>query len=97
MDSEMAKLKRYDVYDLVPHADGVRTLRLGWVLHWKFKNGTFEKSKARLVARGNHQRPVIDYNESFSPQCGWNRSDTPRPGCHSRSRHRAQEALINSI
>jgi hypothetical protein len=30
------------------------TLRLGWVLHRKFK---FEKNKGRIVARGNYQRP----------------------------------------
>ena len=67
MDTEMKNLESHDVYDLVPRAPGMRTLRLGWVLHRKFKNGTFEKNKARLVARGNHQRPGIDYGESFSP------------------------------
>ena len=67
MDREMKNLESHDVYDLVPRAPGMRTLRLGWVLHRKFKNGTFEKNKARLVARGNHQRPGIDYGESFSP------------------------------
>jgi len=67
MDREMENLRSHDVYDLVPRAPGLRTLRLGWVLHRKFKNGVFEKNKARVVARGNHQRPGVDYNESFSP------------------------------
>ena len=67
MGKEMANLKAHDVYELVPRTPRMRTLRLGWVLHRKFKNGVFEKNKARLVARGNHQRPGVDYNESFSP------------------------------
>jgi len=67
MDHEMANLKSHDIYKLVPHMPGMRTLRLGWVLHQKFKNVVFEKNKGRLVARGNHQRPGIDYGESFSP------------------------------
>ena len=67
MDQEMKDLKDHDVYELVPRATGIRTLRLGWVLHRKFKNGIFERNKGRLVARGNHQRPGIDYGESFSP------------------------------
>jgi len=67
MDREMDNLCSHDVYDLVPRAPGLRTLRLGWDLHQKFKNGVFEKNKAPLVARGNHQRPGVDYNELFSP------------------------------
>ena len=39
----------------------------GWVLHRKFKNSLFERNEGRPVARGNHQRPGIDYGESFSP------------------------------
>ena len=31
------------------------------------KNGVFEKNKGRHVARGNHQRPGIDYEESLLP------------------------------
>ena len=65
MDQEMENIKSHNVCELVPRMPGMRTLRLGWVLHRKFKNGVFEKNKGRLVARGNHQRPVIDYGESF--------------------------------
>ena len=67
MDREMQNLKSHDVYELVPRTHDMRTLGLGWVLHQKFQNGVFEKNKGRLVARGNHQRPGIDYGESFSP------------------------------
>jgi hypothetical protein len=67
MDQEMENLRSHGVYELVPRQPGMRTLRLGWVLHRKFRNGVFDKNKARLVARGNHQRAGIDYGESFSP------------------------------
>ena len=67
MDWEMQNLKSHGVYTLIPRRPGMHTLRLGWVLHHKFQNAVFDKNKARLVARGNHQRPGIDYGESFSP------------------------------
>jgi hypothetical protein len=57
MNKEMANPKPHDVYELVPSVRGLRTLKLGWMLHRKFKNGVFDKNKARLVARGNQQRP----------------------------------------
>jgi len=67
MDREMSNLRSHDIYKLTPCHPGMHTLRLGWVLHWKFKDGVFEKNKARLVARGDQQRPGIDYDKSFSP------------------------------
>jgi len=67
MDQEMANLKSHSVYELVPCMNGVWTLKLGWVFHRMFKNAVFRKNKGQLVARGNHQRPGIDYEESISP------------------------------
>ena len=55
MDREMKNLKSHDVYKLVLHMPSMGTLRLGWVLHCKFKNSIFNKNKACLVARGNQQ------------------------------------------
>jgi len=49
MDQEMANLKSHDVYELVPRMDGMRTLKLGWVFHGKFKNGIFKKNMGRFV------------------------------------------------
>ena len=66
MDCEMENLHAHDVYELVPRVSGAHTIRLSWVLHWKFQNSTFDKNKVRLVTRGNHQRPGIDYDESFA-------------------------------
>lgn len=67
MDKELENLHSHHVYELIPRKPGMHTLCLGWVLHHKFQNGVFKKNKARLVARGNHQCPGIDYGESFSP------------------------------
>jgi hypothetical protein len=51
MDREMENLRSHDVFELVPRTSDLRTSRLGWMLHRKFKNGTFDKNKSRLVAR----------------------------------------------
>ena len=54
MDIEMENLCSHDIYEMVPQVLGMCTLRLGWVLHHKFKNSAFEKNKAMLVTHGNH-------------------------------------------
>src|SRR5258706_652941 len=67
MDREMENIRLHNMYELVPHACDTQSIHLRWVLHCKFKNGTFDRNKARLVARGNHQWLGIDYGESFAP------------------------------
>lgn len=39
-----------------------------WVFKLKRKaNGTIEKHKARLIAKGFHQQTSLNYGESYSP------------------------------
>ena len=50
IDCEMENLHAHNIYELVPHVSGAHTIHLSWVLHQKFKNGTFNKNKVRLIA-----------------------------------------------
>ena len=77
MDRKMLDFKSYGICELVLHVPGVRTLRIGWVLHW---NAIFEKNKARFVNRTNNQESGIDYTESSSPVMGL---ESPRTSSHS--------------
>jgi hypothetical protein len=45
MDREMDNLRLRDVYDLMPRVPGIRTLRLGWVLHRRFRNGFLRRTR----------------------------------------------------
>ena len=38
-----------------------------WIFKLKYKNGIFEKHRARIVSKGYLQKKDIDYFESFAP------------------------------
>jgi hypothetical protein len=42
-------------YDDIGRTDDMHVIDSGWVFARKFKDGKFEKYRARLVARRNHQ------------------------------------------
>ena len=68
MDKEMASLKANDVYELVELPKNRQTVGSKWVYKRKFKSdGSVERFKSRLVAKGFSQKAGQDYDETFSP------------------------------
>jgi hypothetical protein len=68
MAEEIAALERTGTWDLVPCPLRVRLITCNWVYKIKARsNGSPERYKARLVARGFQQEHGQDYDETFTP------------------------------
>lgn len=68
MKDEIASLNKNNTYVLVKLPEDKRTISCRWVFKIKRNlDGSIERYKARLVARGYSQKEGIDYNETFSP------------------------------
>jgi hypothetical protein len=68
MESEFDALQRNQTWRLVPRPSGVNIVGSKWIFKTKFRpDGSVDKHKARLVARGFTQQHGIDYHDTFSP------------------------------
>jgi hypothetical protein len=68
MQDEFDALQRNQTWTLVPRPLGAPVITGKWVFRHKFNSdGTLERYKARWVVRGFHQRPGVDFGETFSP------------------------------
>jgi hypothetical protein len=68
MNKEYRSLMENDTWDLVPLPKGIKLVRCKWVYRNKYaSDGSIERHKAWLVAKGFSQVEGIDYNETFSP------------------------------
>lgn len=68
MAEELTALHQTHTWDLVPLPPGKRTIGCRWVYKIKTKSdGSIERNKARLVARGYSQEYGLDYEETFAP------------------------------
>lgn len=60
-------MQRCGTWNLVPYHSGMNLLPNKWVFKIKRRaNGSIERHKARLVANGFHQKPWINYKETFT-------------------------------
>ncbi|KAM2157970.1 hypothetical protein ACFX1X_041960 [Malus domestica] len=68
MKEEIDALQQNQTWDIVPKPRDVKPISCKWV--YKIKrcpDGSIERYKARLVARGFSQQYGLDYDETFSP------------------------------
>jgi hypothetical protein len=68
MTEEITALERTGTWDLVPCPPYVRLIICKWVYKVKtHSDGSLERYKARLVARGFQHEHGRDYDETFTP------------------------------
>ncbi|KAK1648387.1 hypothetical protein QYE76_066192 [Lolium multiflorum] len=68
MEAEFDALHRNRTWSLVPRPPGTNVISCKWIYKTKLRaDGSLDKHKARLVARGFTQQYGIDYLDTFSP------------------------------
>jgi len=68
MAEEFTALVRNNTWQLVPAVPNQNVVGCKWVFRIKRRpDGSIDRYKTRLVAKGFHQRPGLDYTETFSP------------------------------
>lgn len=68
MESEYAALIKNDTWKLVPYEAHMNMISTKWLFRVKYnKDGSVERYKAQLVARGFQQHAGVDYFHIFSP------------------------------
>ncbi|VVA27208.1 PREDICTED: Retrovirus-related Pol poly from transposon, partial [Prunus dulcis] len=68
MNEEMRALQKNVRWELVPLPHGKKTVGCRWVFTLKHKaDGSIDRYKARLIAKGYTQTYRVDYTETFAP------------------------------
>lgn len=65
---EYQAMMENDTWELVPLPHGREAIGCRWVFKTKYRaDGSIERYKARIVAKGYAQRPGLDFTETFAP------------------------------
>jgi len=68
IQAELKSLQDHGTWEVVPRPEGKHIVSCKWVWRIKVKeDGSIERYKARLVARGFTQIQGVDFNETFAP------------------------------
>lgn len=71
MTAKLSAHERNRTWELVPLPLGGNALCAKWVLKPKIDHASNIRLKARAVAKGNEQRPGLDYEDTFAPVVRW--------------------------
>ena len=68
MNEEMQALSKNETWDLVPHSPHKKEISCRWIYKVKYNvDGSVNRYKARLIAKGYAQTHGVDYDETFAP------------------------------
>lgn len=68
MNEEMEALQKNQTWELISLPEGKRTAGCKWMYYVKLKeDGSIDRYKVRLVAKGYTQKYGVDYQEIFAP------------------------------
>ena len=68
MHEELDSISKNEVWDITELLAGRKPVRCKWVLRKKYKaDGSLDKYKARLMAKGFTQQPSVDFVDTYSP------------------------------
>jgi len=67
MDKEIKMIEKNYTWELMQKPEDKEIIGLKWVYKIKYnEDGTIQKHKAQLVAKGYSQLPGVDFNETFA-------------------------------
>jgi hypothetical protein len=68
MNEEIISIEKNQTWKLVDFPKENKTVGLKWVFKIKYnEDGSIQKHKARIVAKGYLQQPGVDFTETFAP------------------------------
>ena len=68
MNVEFQSIQDNNTWELVPRPSNKKVIGVKWIYKVKFhSDGSLDKYKSRLVAKGYSQKEGVDYDDSFAP------------------------------
>ncbi|XP_024200264.1 uncharacterized mitochondrial protein AtMg00820-like [Rosa chinensis] len=68
MEDEIAVIEKNSTWELVDRPSDKEVMGVKWIYKTKLNlDGSVQKNKVRLVAKGYSQQPGADFNETFAP------------------------------
>lgn len=68
MNEEIEVIEKNNTWELMDRPKDKEVIGVKWMYKVKYNpDGSVQRIKARLIAKGYSQQPSVDYNETFAP------------------------------